>query len=144
MNKTVTFARMRADGTLMPVTSEGSELALTREPIAPTTPEQVEEAARLGPDTSPSGTENLHRTGLAPHVATLRGVLALTQEVFAARYHIPLGTLRDWEQGRSEPDPRMCAYLTVIARHPEIVRRALQEHARAVRERTPLPALVSS
>jgi putative transcriptional regulator len=28
----------------------------------------------------------------------------LTQEEFAARYHIPLGILRDWEQGRTEPD----------------------------------------
>jgi len=29
--------------------------------------------------------------------------LQLTQEEFAPRYHIPLGTLRDWEQGRAEP-----------------------------------------
>jgi putative transcriptional regulator len=97
----------------------------------------------LGPDTSPPSTENLHRAGLAPHVATLRGALALTQEVFAARYQIPLGTLRDWEQGRSEPDQPMRAYLTFIARRPEIVRHALQKHARAVRARTPLPALAS-
>ena len=52
--------------------------------------------------------------------------LALTQEEFAARYHIPLGTLRDWEQGRSEPDQPAKAYLTVIARDPEGVERALQ------------------
>ena len=143
MNKTVTFARMRSDGTLMPATSESSEAVLAGESIAPTTPEQVAEAVRRGPDTPPPSTENPQRMRLAPHVAALRGVLALTQEVFAARYHIPLGTLRDWEQGRSEPDPPMRAYLTVIARHPEIVRRALQMHARAVRERTPLPALAS-
>ena len=41
------------------------------------------------------------------------------------RYHIPLGTLRDWEQGRSEPDQPAKAYLTVIARDPEGVDRAL-------------------
>jgi putative transcriptional regulator len=51
--------------------------------------------------------------------------LALTQEEFAARYHISLGTLRDWEQGPSEPDQPARAYLTVIARDPEGVERGL-------------------
>jgi putative transcriptional regulator len=64
---------------------------------------------------------------LAPHVATLRRALALTQKEFAARYHIPLALLRDWEQEHSEPDQRMYAYLTVIARYPTIVLRALQK-----------------
>jgi putative transcriptional regulator len=52
--------------------------------------------------------------------------LALTQEESAARYHIPFGTLRDWEQGRSEPDQPARAYLTVIARDPKGVERVLQ------------------
>ncbi len=51
--------------------------------------------------------------------------LALTQEEFAARFKIPLGTLRDWEQGRSEPDQPAKAYLTVIAHDPRGVERAL-------------------
>jgi putative transcriptional regulator len=51
--------------------------------------------------------------------------LALTQEEFPARFRIPLGTLRDWEQGRSEPDQPANAYLTVIARDPRGVERAL-------------------
>jgi DNA-binding transcriptional regulator YiaG len=50
---------------------------------------------------------------------------ALTQEEFPVRYHIPLGTLRDWEQGRCEPDQPARAYLTVIAHDPEGVKRAL-------------------
>ena len=52
--------------------------------------------------------------------------LQLTQEEFASRFRIPLGTLRDWEQGRSEPDRAMYAYLRVIAVMPEAVERALQ------------------
>jgi putative transcriptional regulator len=52
--------------------------------------------------------------------------LGLTQGEFAARYHIPLGTLRDWEQGRTTPDQPTQAYLTVIARSPEGVQRALE------------------
>ncbi|MFZ3235911.1 MAG: XRE family transcriptional regulator [Stellaceae bacterium] len=50
----------------------------------------------------------------------------MTQQEFAACYKIPLGTLRDWEQGRSEPDQPARAYLTVIAHDPDGVRRALQ------------------
>ena len=49
----------------------------------------------------------------------------LSQEEFAGAFHIPLGTLRDWEQGRKEPDAAARAYLRVIAREPETVRRAL-------------------
>ncbi len=61
-----------------------------------------------------------------PRVKTLRRALHLTQEEFAARYHIPLGTLRDWEQGRSEPDQPARAYLRVIANDPQRVERALK------------------
>jgi putative transcriptional regulator len=56
---------------------------------------------------------------------TLRRALALKQEEFAARYHIPLGTLRDWEQGRCQPDQPARAYLAVIASDPKGVQRAL-------------------
>lgn len=49
----------------------------------------------------------------------------MTQEQFAERYLIPLGTLRDWEQGRTEPDQAAQAYLRVIAKEPEVVSRAL-------------------
>jgi putative transcriptional regulator len=58
-------------------------------------------------------------------VKTPRRALALIQEEFAARFRIPLGTLRDWEQGRSEPDQPAKAYLTVIARDPQGVERTL-------------------
>jgi putative transcriptional regulator len=35
------------------------------------------------------------KTKLLPRIKTLRRALGLTQEKFAARYKIPLGTLRD-------------------------------------------------
>ena len=59
-------------------------------------------------------------------VRKLRRALGLSQEQFASRYHIPVGTLRDWEQGRFEPDAAARAYLAVIAREPDVVRRALE------------------
>jgi putative transcriptional regulator len=60
-----------------------------------------------------------------PRAKIIRRALDLTQEEFAARYRIPLGTLRDWEQGRAEPDQPARAYLTVIARDPDHVSRIL-------------------
>jgi putative transcriptional regulator len=62
---------------------------------------------------------------LVPRVRPLRRALGLTQETFAARFQIPLGTLRDWEQGRAEPDQTARTYLRVVAADPEAVERAL-------------------
>lgn len=65
--------------------------------------------------------EELCRARRVPRVKTLHRALGFTQEEFAARCQIPLGTLRDWEQGRTEPDQPARAYLKVIARDPERV-----------------------
>ena len=58
-------------------------------------------------------------------IKSRREELGLTQEEFSARFRIPLGTLRDWEQGAAEPDQAARAYLTVIARNPKAVADAL-------------------
>lgn len=89
------------------------------------TDEEVTAAALSDPDAQPMSDEQLQRARRAPRAKTLRRALSLTQEEFATRYHIPLGTLRDWEQGRCEPDQPSRAYLTVIAHDPEGVQRAL-------------------
>ncbi len=60
-----------------------------------------------------------------PQAKIIRRALALTQEEFAVRYHIPLGTLRDWEQGRARPDRPTQAYLKIIACEPTRVERLL-------------------
>jgi putative transcriptional regulator len=77
------------------------------------------------PDTQPLTAADFRRMRPVPRVKTLRRALALTQEEFARRYQIPLGTLRDWEQCRSEPDQTARAYLTAIARDPEGIQRVL-------------------
>jgi putative transcriptional regulator len=56
---------------------------------------------------------------------TVRKRLGLSQAEFAARFHVPVGTLRDWEQNRRQPDAPALAYLRVIAREPDLVARAL-------------------
>lgn len=92
--------------------------------------DEVERAARADPDAQPLTRADLIRMKAIPRVKIIRRALHLTQEEFAERYHIPLGTLRDWEQGRSEPDQPTRAYLTVIARDPERVRRMLSPSVR--------------
>jgi putative transcriptional regulator len=57
-------------------------------------------------------------------VRAIRRGLAMTQTEFAGRYGFPLGTLRDWEQGKGRPDSSARAYLLVIAREPQAVERA--------------------
>ncbi len=58
-------------------------------------------------------------------VRLVRSRLGLSQAEFAARFHVPVGTLRDWEQNRKQPDAAAIAYLRVIGKEPEIVARAL-------------------
>jgi putative transcriptional regulator len=82
-------------------------------------------AALSDPDNRPLTEEDMKRMRRTPRAKIIRRALGLSQEDFAARYHIPIGTLRDWEQGRAEPDQAARAYLTVIARDPEAVRKAL-------------------
>ena len=126
MSKTTTIARMRRDGTVVEVLPDGTERAFPETPMRPMTEEEIHAAALNDPDAQPLTDEALARMKPVPRARTLRRALGLTQEEFAGRYHIPIGTLRDWEQGRSEPDQPARAYLTVIARDPEGVRRALE------------------
>ncbi len=82
-------------------------------------------AAKRDADAHPLTPADFKRMARTPQVKVIRRALGLTQEEFAARFHIPLGTLRDWEQGAATPDQSARAYLTVIARNPEAVRKAL-------------------
>jgi len=86
---------------------------------------EIDHAARADRDAQPLTGEDLKRMKRTPQAKIIRRALELTQEEFAARYHIPLGTLRDWEQGRAQPDQPAQAYLTLIARDPDRVKRML-------------------
>ena len=98
--------------------------------LRPMTAAQVIAAARRDPDAKPFTADELTRAKHAPRAKIIRRTLGLTQEEFAARFHIPLGTLRDWEQGLREPDQPARAYLQVIASNPEEVSRALAARPR--------------
>jgi putative transcriptional regulator len=92
------------------------------------TDEEVHAAALADPDAQPWTEEQLDKAKRTPRVKIIRRVLRLTQEEFADQVCIPIGTLRDWEQGRKEPDQAARAYLLVIASDPAAVRKALKKH----------------
>jgi putative transcriptional regulator len=87
--------------------------------------DEINAAALTDPDNPPLTLERVARLRRVPQVKVMRRALGLTQEEFSTRFRIPLGTLRDWEQGKTEPDQATRAYLTVIARDPDAVRKAL-------------------
>jgi putative transcriptional regulator len=89
------------------------------------TEEEVLAAARRDPDAQPSTPAQLRRMRRVSPARHLRWKLGLSQAEFAKRFRIPLGTLRDWEQHRSEPDQAVQAYLKVIAADAGFVERAL-------------------
>jgi putative transcriptional regulator len=89
------------------------------------TAEQRHAAAMADPDALPLRPEDFKRIKRTPQVKVIRRAFDLSQEEFAEQFHIPVGTLRDWEQGRKEPDAAAKAYLRVIASAPNVVRKAL-------------------
>ena len=90
------------------------------------TEEQRHQAALSDGDAQPATGAQLARARRVPSVRALREKLNLTQEAFAARFHLPLGTVRDWEQGAHRPDKAAQVLLTVIAKDPDAVARALE------------------
>jgi putative transcriptional regulator len=60
-----------------------------------------------------------------PDVRAIRRGLRMSQYEFARIYRIPLATLKNWEQGRRQPDAPAAAYLQVIAKRPREAREAL-------------------
>ena len=54
-------------------------------------------------------------------IVALRNFLGLTQERFAVALGISVHTLRNWEQGRSEPDRASRNLLAIIATDPGAV-----------------------
>jgi putative transcriptional regulator len=100
---------------------DGTEEVVPETPLAPMSEADIGAAAASDLDNLPMTPEWEGQLRPVPRVKTLRRALGLTQEEFSARYHIPLGTLRDWEQGRSQPDQPARVFLAVIARAPKEV-----------------------
>ncbi len=94
--------------------------------VAAMTEEEVEANALSDPDNPPWMEEELQRLKPVPNTKVIRARLHLTQEQFALRFHLPLGTVRDWELGRREPDTAAKNFLRVIEHDPQTVIEALK------------------
>ena len=73
-------------------------------------------------DVSPEALDRAQRGRLIRRVRT---DLGLSQVGFARRFHVPVGTLRDWEQARATAPDFAVAYVRVIAKHPDMVTAAV-------------------
>ena len=60
-------------------------------------------------------------------IKTIREGMGLSQDEFALEFGLEVATLRNWEQGRSEPDTAARNFLVTVARNPEAVRAALSK-----------------
>jgi putative transcriptional regulator len=93
------------------------------------TDEEVTAAALSDPDAQPLTPEQLAKMRRVSRVKVLRQRLGMTQAEFAETFHLPITTLRDWEQHRSKPDAPARALLLAIERDPKVMRRLLADSA---------------
>jgi len=89
------------------------------------TEEEINAAALSDPDAQPLTEEQLAQMRPVSRVKVLRQRMGLTQAQFAEAFHLPITTLRDWEQHRSTPDAPARALLLAIERDPDGMRRLL-------------------
>jgi putative transcriptional regulator len=93
------------------------------------TDEEVVAAALSDPDAQPLTPQQLAEMRRVSRVKVLRQRLGMTQAEFAEAFHLPITTLRDWEQRRSTPDAPARALLLAIERDPEVMRQLLADRA---------------
>ncbi len=93
------------------------------------TDEEVLAAAQADPDAQPLGGEALAKMRRVSRVKALRQRLGMTQAEFAEAFGLPISTLRDWEQLRSNPDAPARALLRAIECEPDTMRRLLSRVA---------------
>jgi putative transcriptional regulator len=66
-------------------------------------------------------------------IKALRHGLDLSQSEFSSRFGVPIAALRNWEQGRRQPDPTANTYLHLVAFNPDGAASVLQYLAEKAR-----------
>jgi putative transcriptional regulator len=103
-------------------------LAAERRPTVPIALDEPEDPAAFESRLAALGVRTERRVVAAEvDVPAIRKELGLSQEEFALRFGLDVGTLRGWEQGRFRPDTAARVLLRVIAREPAAVERALAD-----------------
>lgn len=59
------------------------------------------------------------------NVKAIRQATKKTQGQFASAFRLPIGTVRDWEQNRRQPDAPARVLLTMIQAEPEAVEKLI-------------------
>ena len=129
MNKRTTPAFRGSDGDrrhVAPTTSEAGpdEAGIDWAYLEALTPEENRANGARDPDAVILTVEQRRRLRPVPDPRAIRKQLGLTQHEFSRRFEIPLGTLRDWEQGRRFIDATARVLLRTIALAPDIVDQA--------------------
>ena len=111
---------MRKTGTSLVIRKSGNRKGATDwNRLRKMTDADIRRAALSDPDAPPLGKEKLAQMRRVSRVKALRERMGLTQREFAEAFHLPLTTLRDWEQRRSVPDAPARALLLAIERDPQ-------------------------
>jgi putative transcriptional regulator len=119
--------RLKADGRLVEIGSDGSERTIVLDGGGPPVPAAIEAAHPVLADV-PDATIATTVVSAPVDAAYARGVRArtrLTQAEFAARIGVPIETVRNWEQGKRSPRGPARALLKVIERAPDVAFAAL-------------------
>ena len=116
-----TFVRSSVD------VSQPPEDVMDWEEFDALTNEEVRAAAEQDPDNPPMTEEEMARMRRVPDVRRIRLGTGLSQAKFAAKFGVPLASLKDWEQGRRTPAHGTQTLMRIIQHEPEAVDRALQK-----------------
>ncbi len=131
MSSKTIYSRILPDGLMQQHSGDGNWAFVEIPPLGPNYPEGEPVYDPENPPSTPEQLKRMKRVAFAKH---LRFKLGLTQEQFSERYHIPIGTLRDWEQHRSEPDAPAKGFLKLIAADPEKAAEVLKPVTRTAAE----------
>ena len=101
--------RLKADGRLVEILSDGSE-----GPMPPVPPEADHRI--LAPSVQPGRPPQ----GDADYARRVRAQVRLTQAEFAARIGVPIETVRNWEQGKRQPRGPARALLKLLDHAPDV------------------------
>lgn len=85
----------------------------------------LEEAVAIAKGEAEPATYRVH-IPTTVDVKSIRMALGLSQVAFAAQFGFSAGAVRDWEQNRKRPEGAARVLLTVIAKEPDAVKRALE------------------
>lgn len=91
------------------------------------TDQDIVNTAETDPDNPVLTSTDLQDFKTIAEAKQIRKALKLTQESFSEIFNIPIGTVRDWEQHRTEPDKAAQNYLEIVRYSPEMVIEALSK-----------------